>query len=323
MTQEPNIEDDCLICKGQTDATDWIQCSACNQWYHLKCIKLAKVDADNFLVFHCSNCVLKHGPLQSKRRLRRTTTQIDYAALNEGNTFAVDKLTHPHVASFKSFTNPGPLSNFIEIVDSLPTNSFVEKYGVCRPLLVNHGNIEKLGMKLPQPKEKITIPYITDIVGEDTPVEVMDVLTQQSIRPGWKLQQWSEYFGQDPRDRDRIRNVISFEILQLEFGQAFKRPQLVEEMDVVDKIWPVDRIKNENGTNFEYGERPQVTKYCLMSVYGSFTDYHIDFEGPSVYYTVCKGDKQYLMFPPTEHNRDLSKQWRLEPEHKFLWLSDY
>lgn len=36
---------------------------------------------------------------------------------------------------------------------------------------------------------------------------------------------------------------------------------------------------------------PKVQKYCLMSVKGCYTDFHIDFGGTSVWYHILKGSK--------------------------------
>lgn len=36
---------------------------------------------------------------------------------------------------------------------------------------------------------------------------------------------------------------------------------------------------------------PQVQYYCLMSQAGSYTDFHVDFGGTSVWYHILKGEK--------------------------------
>jgi len=36
---------------------------------------------------------------------------------------------------------------------------------------------------------------------------------------------------------------------------------------------------------------PKVQKYCLMSVKGCYTDFHIDFGGTSVWYHILTGSK--------------------------------
>ena len=47
-----------------------------------------------------------------------------------------------------------------------------------------------------------------------------------------------------------------------------------------------DEDLNEN--HFENFERPEVAKYCLMSPQSSYTDFHVDFGGSSVWYSVVR-----------------------------------
>lgn len=41
---------------------------------------------------------------------------------------------------------------------------------------------------------------------------------------------------------------------------------------------------------------PKVQKYCLMSVKGCYTDFHIDFGGTSVWYHILKGSKVEIIY---------------------------
>ena len=50
----------------------------------------------------------------------------------------------------------------------------------------------------------------------------------------------------------------------------------------------------------------QVQKYCLMSVAGCYTDFHIDFGGTSVWYHIVKGKKVFWLIPPKEANLKVS-----------------
>ena len=49
--------------------------------------------------------------------------------------------------------------------------------------------------------------------------------------------------------------------------------------------------------------------YALMSPAGSFTDFHIDFGGSSVWYHVVYGRKVFLLVPPTPANLSMYEQW--------------
>ena len=201
----------------------------------------------------------------------------------------------------------------ISIINEL-TKDYVLESKMIKPILIPQADLDKNGMKFPISKNKITVDYVTECCGEDTPLEVMDVISQQGVSPPWRLKQWRDYFNTEEQSRDRIRNVISLEISNVsKLGIEFKRPTCVEQLDLVDKIWdPLDEQP-----------RSKVTKYCLMSVKNSFTDFHIDFGGTSVYYTICRGAKTFLMFPPTESNLQIYESWCLEPKQNFIWYPDH
>lgn len=225
-------------------------------------------------------------------------------SLNDGQAF-VPKSAHPHVEQFIRYS-----SAYSPLVVSTTLNQKI----LDTPILVPQADLTIVGMTLPRPAKEIDLDYITSKVGEDTPIEVMDVLSQQGVQPAWNMGKWRDYFKMDSVSRDRIRNVISLEISDVEeLGVGFTRPKLVRDLDLVDKVWdPEDEQL-----------RLKVTKYCLMSVAGAFTDFHIDFGGTSVYYTVCSGAKSFLMFPPTEHNLGLYRDWCLEQEQNSIWFPEY
>ena len=54
---------------------------------------------------------------------------------------------------------------------------------------------------------------------------------------------------------------------------------------------------------------PKVQKYCLMSVKGCWTDFHIDLGGTSVWYHILKGKKTFFLIPPTDTNLKMYEQW--------------
>ena len=73
-----------------------------------------------------------------------------------------------------------------------------------------------------------------------------------------------------------------------------RSPRVVRQVDWIDCIWP--------GRRRERGEYPQVQYYCLMSAAGSWTDFHLDFGGTSVWYHVHTGRKLFFFLPPSEIN---------------------
>lgn len=250
-----------------------------------------------------------------KRKLKRSVVKIDYVALDQGDTFALDKSMHPHVPSFEEFApevNFATKQNFVDVMQPHDLTKQFALAGLRCPVLVPNVDEGNCGMQLPCSRADLLVHFIAEKAGGDAKVEVMDVLSQQSESPAWSLLQWEKYFYVSHPERDRIRNVISLEVSDVaDLGASFVRPQMVRDLDLVDKVW--------RGSD----PRPKVTVYCLMSVARSYTDFHIDFSGTPVYYTVCHGSKTFLMYPPTERNLELYKLWCEEPQQNFIWFAEY
>lgn len=61
----------------------------------------------------------------------------------------------------------------------------------------------------------------------------------------------------------------------------------------MDCVWPrhLKDAQKESTNALDEMMYPKVQKYCLMSVKGCYTDFHIDFGGTSVWYHILKGGK--------------------------------
>lgn len=76
--------------------------------------------------------------------------------------------------------------------------------------------------------------------------------------------------------------TVSLRVLTLPSDRSSRMSELVEVPDVAQKMswvenyWPDD----------SFFPKPFVQKYCLMGVKDSYTDFHIDFGGTSVWYHV-------------------------------------
>ena len=49
-----------------------------------------------------------------------------------------------------------------------------------------------------------------------------------------------------------------------------------------------EQFEDVKANHFENFERPEVAKYCLISPQSSYTDFHVDFGGSSVWYSVVR-----------------------------------
>ncbi|KAI8100122.1 uncharacterized protein BX664DRAFT_290676 [Halteromyces radiatus] len=308
----------------------WLQCDACSIWYHADCLKIPAVDCDTIEIFHCPSCLPIHGPSTCKydimflslsfflslslfffsftiynlkpqpRKSKRDSIRLNYADMNEG--LAGDEKIWGKMLNTKTFD----MDRFKRYKGDQVTLERFRKHGLKEPFVIECD--QDLGMKMPS--NETTVQDIAKAVGEDRPVEVIDVATQ-SDSPGWTMGKWAEYYNNP--DRDRIRNVISLEISGTEFGSSIIRPKLVRDMDWIDHMWPKDLRPKEY---------PKVQLYCLMGTKDSYTDFHIDFGGSSVFYHIIRGSKIFYFIEPTSKNLKRYQKWSSSPEQSSTFLGD-
>jgi [histone H3]-dimethyl-L-lysine9 demethylase len=186
------------------------------------------------------------------------------------------------------------------------TVEFLEKTGFTRPILVR--SLDGLGMTVPPPNFSVT--DVGKIVGGDRLMDIMDVATQNALKA--PLSSWVEYFNTPAGQRERILNVISLEFSDTPLSRMVESPDVVRKIDWITRAWPATSQRIP----------PQVTKYCLMGVAGSYTDFHVDFGGSSVWYHVFRGQKVFYMIPPTPENMDTYKTWAASGQQAEIVLSD-
>ncbi|KAJ1952641.1 JmjC domain-containing histone demethylation protein 1, partial [Dipsacomyces acuminosporus] len=257
--------------------------------------------------FHCHKCVDKHGPSSYKgpalRRSSRSHTNVDYTKLNEGQP-----------ATFNQYLLRLDAHEFMEdefehLSDGLAvTADWVRNRDANDPFIVD--SPEGLGLRMPA--QNTTVDDIAGLVGEDSKVSVMDVLTQEELS-GWTMGEWAKYFHS--KDRRRVLNVISLEISGTPLDSEIQRPRVVDELDLVEKYWPESKRRPNRF--------PKVKTYCLMSVANAYTDFHIDFSATWVYYHVLSGEKTFYLIPPTPSNIRKFESWSKAPDQAVSFFAEH
>ena len=99
---------------------------------------------------------------------------------------------------------------------------------------------------------------------------------------------------------DRLSTIVNlprFTFLNYPFrlAEIVAPPEIVREISWASTLWPEDIPEDQPF------EKPKVQRYCLMGVKDSFTDFHVDFGGTSVWYHVLRvgglGSTQKLPHP--------------------------
>ncbi|KAK7240541.1 histone demethylation protein [Aureococcus anophagefferens] len=205
--------------------------------------------------------------------------------------------------------------------------------GLAAPVVARAKYGENLGFAMPprdlQPRD------VADMTCGGTFVPVLDVRSQSSSQRV-TLNEWADYWERAPRSR--TLNVISLEVSGSPLGALVRAPAFVRDVDWVSTSWPkgaqrpafvhvgcgCDGTRNARASvppgrpeaEPAFKDRravaaspPRVQKYVLMSVGGSYTDFHVDFGGTSVWYHVLRGAKVMYLAAPTPANLSAFKRW--------------
>ncbi|KAI0747786.1 Clavaminate synthase-like protein [Daedaleopsis nitida] len=310
-------DDKCPACKEDSQDTltavekeKWVRCDACKVWFHWRCVGEGG-DLDAVDKWFCRPC-LNANPARvvtmkpPARKSTRKKTQRDYAGLNSGQESDPRRwlrMMEGKVIKKDPFKRMMGSEVGIEWLEN-------DEEAMKEPVLIE--SEEGLGMKMPSPG--FTVDDVAETLGEEYPVEVIDVATQSNV-PHWNLGKWAEYWNTEPSKRDKIRNVISLEISGTELADKVLPPRIVRELDWVEKFWP----STKKGRGHTY---PKVQLYCLMGVGGAWTDWHVDFAGSSVYYHILHGAKVFYFIRPTPANLAAYERWSGTEVQNHSWLGD-
>lgn len=331
----------------------WISCNGCKQWFHVDCAGYKKAtevrDVDKYF---CSPCEPTHGKTTYVRKSTRAHTSVDYAELQRGVLkTSEESQEHHYIQPIKDGTFQFDPESFPRMRPELVTREFFERSGtfvepICIPAAWNprpwlnkksktneagdtttnddddmndltpdeyeydtvpDDGQDRLGMVMP---EELTVRQVCNLVGPEIPLDVIDVKTQNSGAK-WNLGRWADYYEEESDDKP-IRNVISLEVSQSKLGRLLKRPQVVRDIDLQDEVWPQKEL--------DQGKWPKVQFYCLMSVADSYTDFHIDFGGSSVYYHILKGKKTFFFIPPKAKHLKAYEEWNDSHQQNYTFL---
>ena len=339
--------------KTHSEFDEWISCNGCKKWYHVDCAGFKRAhDVRDVDKYFCTACEPAHGKTTYVRKSTRAHASVDYAELQRGVLKTSDEsMEHHYIQPIKDGTFQFDPETFPRMRPEMVTKEFFEKSGtftepICVPAEWNPRPWERrkeeddsaewnepgssadsgeqlfpkdweydtvpdfgqdaLDMVMP---EGLTIRQVCNLVGPETPLDVIDVKTQNS-GVKWNLSKWADYYEES--EEKEIRNVISLEVSQTKLGRLLQRPKVVRDVDLQDDVWPQEEK--------DKGKWPKVQFYCLMSVADSYTDFHIDFGGSSVYYHILKGKKTFFFIPPKAKHLKAYEEWNDSPQQNYTFL---
>ncbi|KAM4712093.1 lysine-specific demethylase 7A isoform 1-T1 [Anableps anableps] len=290
------------VCRQPYDVSRFmIECDICKDWFHGSCVHVEEHHAVDIDVYHCPNCDVKHGPSLMKRR--NNWHRHDYTEPDDGSK-PVQAGTSVFVKQLQQRTFPSGEEILIRMKGEQVTTRYLERHGFNYPIAITE--MEGLGLKLPPPS--FSVRDVEQYVGGDKVIDVIDVARQADSK--MKLSEFIKYFTQP--HRPKVLNLISLEFSDTKMSELVEVPDVAKKMSWVENYWPDD----------SFFPKPFVQKYCLMGVKDSYTDFHIDFGGTSVWYHVLWGEKIFYLIKPTPTNLALYEAWSSSPNQSEVFFGD-
>ncbi|KAL7882896.1 hypothetical protein SRHO_G00005540 [Serrasalmus rhombeus] len=290
------------VCRQRYDVSRFmIECDICKDWFHGSCVQVEEHHAADIDLYHCPNCKPIHGPSRMKKR--NNWHRHDYTELDDG-TRPVQAGTAVFVQELQARTFPSADEIVVKMQGSQVTQRYLEADGFHYPIVLP--DLEGLGLRLPPPS--FSVREVEQYVGGDKVVDVIDVARQADSK--MKLREFVKYYYQP--ERPKVLNLISLEFSDTKMAELVEVPDIVCKMSWVENYWPDD----------SFFPKPFVQKYCLMGVKDSYTDFHIDFGGTSVWYHVLWGEKIFYLIKPTKANLALYESWSSSPNQSEVFFGE-
>ncbi|XP_011348145.2 histone lysine demethylase PHF8 isoform X2 [Ooceraea biroi] len=295
----------CLCGRSYDPEQFMIQCDVCKEWYHGGCVNLKEYMTVDLDKYHCPQCEAMCGP--SLMKVRMNWHRHDYTE-RDADTKPVQTGTPVFIRELKSRHFPKADEIVKHVRGQQLTLQYLQTNGFENPIIIDG----KEGLDMTVPPSSFSVYDVETHIGGDRDMDVIDVTRQSNIR--MKLRDFIEYYNCP--SRTRVLNVISLEFTNTGLSPMVEAPHIARKLDWVNSVWPRDWPEDSDI------KRPEVQKYCLIGVKDSFTDFHIDFGGTSVWYHVLRGEKVFYLIKPTPANLQLYQHWMCSSTQSETFFGD-
>ncbi|CAI2295899.1 unnamed protein product [Caenorhabditis sp. 36 PRJEB53466] len=276
---------------------DLIGCDNCAQWYHKVCSGLEQFQYNLFDKYYCPKCVPTVGnsvefPQSAPHRKTWWSPEERKSPMQVGSKQWIQYFT-----SWESKVPPPSASELTVAQNGFEFKKVFEKAGGFekwdRVYLIR----EKKGLDMKMPDfATFDLENVVEMMGGAYLVDTIDVYSQTTC--SMKLDTFLEKF-RNTEDRSLIYNFLSLEFSKnRRLCEVVQAPKFVQDVSLVDLVFGGD----SNDPKVADEHRPRVEQFCLASMAGSYTDFHVDFGGSSVYYHIFSGQKIFYILPPSNEN---------------------
>uniref|UniRef100_A0A4W3IHE5 PHD finger protein 2 n=1 Tax=Callorhinchus milii TaxID=7868 RepID=A0A4W3IHE5_CALMI len=266
-------------------------------WDYYSCVGVEEDEAPYIDIYHCPNCEKTHGQstMKKKRQKHEPIHIVDIVR-------PVQNGSQVFIKELRSRTFPNAEEVILRLTGTQLSLEFLEDNGFTGPVLV--AKKDGLGLSLPPPT--FSVSDLENYVGEV--IDVIDVTKQKTCKLTVK-EFVNYYYG---ANRKRVLNVINLEFSDTRLSNLVNAPEVVKKLSWLDNLWPADSLF----------DKPKVTKFCQIGVKDSYTDFHIDSGGSSVWYHLQRGEKIFYLIKSTSANLALYEQWSSSSNQSEMFFAD-
>ncbi|CAF4384046.1 unnamed protein product [Rotaria socialis] len=342
----------------QDDNDDFmIECDGCNGWFHGKCVSLADRIADDIEKYFCVECSKNYGPSifkpkQNQHRRDYSDGNAEQKPVQSGTKDFIKQLKR------KTFLDCEPV--IVRVKGDQLTSEYLLANGFTKPILIS--SRDGLELTLPdrtitlQEINKLIGPeQHVDIIDCEKQViykmsfndyaEYFESYDRNKIYNVLSLEVSNTKLGEsviipkivrdlswatigvwpDKKKSEKCDGNVEAKGLKNKNAWPLESPLAKFKRRTISSSGDTDQSDDDEdlkSNHFENFDRPEVAKYCLISPQSSYTDFHIDFGGSSVWYSIVRGEKIFYLIEPTDENLQKYADWSNSPNESETFLGD-
>lgn len=250
-----------VVSSDETDEQLQIECDICHTWFHARCVKLGRIGVQSVDKYHCPRCESMCGSSVMKAKTNEHRHNPTEENADDKPPQVGTKVFNQNLVdrNFFDATDPGGIAEVVHSGREL-TLPYLSTSGFSRPILIPEAD----GLGLTAPDSDFGISDVPSSVGEEKSIDVIDVQSQESLV--MTVKEFCDAFQVPLEKRQATLNCLSLEVSELPLGDEVMPPLVARMLCWVTNVWP-QSIQDR----WENGEPPQVQKYCIMSMEGSYT----------------------------------------------------
>ncbi|KAI6180797.1 hypothetical protein M3Y98_00759800 [Aphelenchoides besseyi] len=237
------------------------------------------------------------GKIKKSKSKTKSKSSSPFSSSDSGDSDVFHEVpNYAELVKQQKFTEFAPKESLVTTMDANEfTIDYIHRNGIKNPIIFTEQQ-DILGIKIPN----FSYSEVLSRIPPHTEIDIFNHANdkQRTMPVSTIVSELEKPVGSK---RNGPYNMLSLECSGWEMSGHISPPTVVREIDWAQTVFPKDK--------FAHRDYSKVEKYILMTMANSYTDFHIDFGGTSVWYHVQRGEKYFFVIEPTAQNVRLFEEW--------------